>query len=128
MTGRLQKRLPCQIYGAVPVSLCLSTASLRSFYLIGAKNILHIQAGCGGQCKAKISSRTGLWGSLSNRFDEAFQHHFAARFVEVDGQFVAIDPGNGAVAEFNMKDAGSLRQAHIGPGRAGNDFALDLHG
>ena len=37
--------------------------------------------------------------------DEAVDDVFFAGFFEVDGEFVAFDGGNGAVAEFVVEDA-----------------------
>src|SRR5690606_42127856 len=38
-------------------------------------------------------------------FDEALQHLLATGLFEVDGQLVAFDIGDGAIAELEMKDA-----------------------
>ena len=51
------------------------------------------------------------------------EHAFFAGFVEVDGELVAIDRGDAAVAEFLVEDAGALRQAQ-GFLRRGSPFRL----
>jgi hypothetical protein len=41
---------------------------------------------------------------VSVLFNKALEHHFAARFVKIDTQLIAIDKHNRAIAKFLMKD------------------------
>src|SRR4051812_3769590 len=60
--------------------------------------------------------------------DKALQHLLAAGLFEIDGQFVALDAGNGAVTELEMEDPlthaeGRFVTAQID--RTGDEVALD---
>ena len=58
--------------------------------------------------------------------DKIVEHHFSARFVEIDGQFIAIDGNDAAIAEFYMENPVSGAKSTAGPAGTGQHFALDL--
>src|SRR5690606_9261332 len=67
-------------------------------------------------------------GRTSPALDEAVEHFFRPGLLEIDGELVALDGGDGAVAEFQVKHP--LAQS-IGRGRtggAGDQFAVDGQG
>ncbi len=59
----------------------------------------------------------------SHRRDKPVQHAFLAGLVEVDGQLVAFDGGDVAVAEFLVEDAVADAE---GGGLVGNGFGDQL--
>src|SRR4029077_18277500 len=62
---------------------------------------------------------------LSPPLHKTIHHALLAGAVELDGELVAVDRGDVAVAEFLMKDALAEREGGHGAGRFGDQFALD---
>ena len=56
-----------------------------------------------------LFKRTAFDGH-SGTGDKVIQHHFAACFVEVDGQFIAVDVKNAAISKFDMKNTVALQK------------------
>src|SRR5689334_9993724 len=61
----------------------------------------------------------------SHPLDETIHHPLLAGAVELDGQLVAVDRGDVAVAEFLMKDAVAERERRNRAGRFGDQLAFD---
>lgn len=45
---------------------------------------------------------------LARLLHERVEHHLPAGLVEIDGELVAVDAGDGAGAELDVEDAGAL--------------------
>lgn len=61
----------------------------------------------------------------SHPLHETIHHALLPRLVEVDGQLVAVDGGDVAVAEFLVEDAVAEGEGGGGAGGFGDEFALD---
>src|SRR5215210_7973378 len=65
------------------------------------------------------------WTQSARPLHEAVEHHFPSCLVEVDGELVAVDGGDGAGAELLVEDALARGEAGLGAGRFGDQLALD---
>jgi hypothetical protein len=61
----------------------------------------------------------------SRPLHETIHHALLAGLVELNGQLVAVDGGDVAVAEFLMEDAVAEGEGGDGAGRFGDQLALD---
>ena len=66
--------------------------------------------------------------SASNPLHETIHHALFAGFVEGNGQLVAVDGDDVAVAEFLVEDAVAGREGRHRTGRFGDEFAFDGEG
>jgi len=62
---------------------------------------------------------------FSHPLDKTIHHALLARLVELDGELVAVDGGDVAVAEFLVKDAIADRELGDGAGGFGDELAFD---
>ena len=69
-----------------------------------------------------------VWPDLSHPLHKAIHHALLPRLVEIDGQLVAVDGGNVAVAEFLVEDAVAEGEGRGGAGGFGDEFAFDGEG
>src|SRR5437763_259795 len=76
----------------------------------------HSDAAARGGSLASVPRVKGVPSPPSRPFDEAVDDALLARFVELDGELVAVDEGDVAVAEFLVEDALADRERR---GRAG---------
>jgi hypothetical protein len=65
---------------------------------------------------------------FSRPLDETIHHALLARLVELDGELVAVDGGDVAVAEFLVEDAVAEREGGDGTGGFGDELCLSLLG
>jgi len=63
--------------------------------------------------------------SASHPLHETIHHALLAGFVEVDGQLVAVDGGDVAVAEFLVEDAVAEGEGGGGAGGFGDELAFN---
>src|SRR5262249_40600878 len=61
----------------------------------------------------------------SHPLDKAIHHPLLPRLVELDGELVAVDGGDVAVAEFLVEDAVADRELGDGAGGFGDELAFD---
>jgi drug/metabolite transporter (DMT)-like permease len=74
---------------------------------------------------AKQATRPVRSTPHSHPLHEAIHHPLLARLVELDGELVAVDGGNVAVAEFLVEDAVADREVGDGAGGFGDELAFD---
>src|SRR5262249_44935117 len=73
---------------------------------------------------AKPATRLGRARRRSHPLHKTIHHPLLARLVELDGELVAIDGGDVAVAEFLVEDAVADREVGNGAGGFGDELAF----
>ena len=59
-------------------------------------------------------------------FNKTFKHHFPASFIEINGQLIAINAVDRAIAKFHMKNPVAERKTRCRPARTRHHFAVNL--
>src|SRR5262249_39848100 len=71
------------------------------------------------------ATRLGRARRRSHPLHETIDHPLLPRLVELDGELVAVDGGDVAVAEFLVEDAVADREVGDGAGGFGDELAFD---